>query len=276
MIYHEKSKSEIFMFSFLEEPKMKKEMKVLVVCKHPRGSHKAEVCRLINHDGFRVIYSWKNSLTAKDLKGVDLVVSLGGDGTVLSASHYLIDKPILAVNSSPGKSEGALTTINVDEIGMKLDEIKKGNYETEKLERIEIKVDGKRKNILALNEVFVASEKAYLVSKYKMKFNEISEEQRSSGIIFSTGTGSTAWFRSAGGKPFRTDEKFIKFVVREPYFGRLGKFSITDGVVKEGEKVEVSVLADSVLAVDSIREFKLRSGERVEVGISTHPLLRIR
>src|SRR3989338_6128649 len=255
---------------------MKELMKVLVVCKHPRGSHEAEVCRLINHDGFRVIYSWKNSLTSRELNDIDLVISIGGDGTVLSASHYLVDKPILAVNSSPGKSEGALTTINVEDLERKLEEIKKGNYETEKLERIEIKVDGKKKNILALNEVFSPSEKAYLVSKYKLKFGGKEEEQRSSGIIFSTGTGSTAWFRSAGGKPFRADEKFIKFVVREPYFGRLGKFSVVDGAVKEGEKVEVVCESDSVLAVDSIREFKLRNGERVEVWISAHPLLRIK
>src|SRR3989344_781426 len=204
--------------------------KILVVCKHPENSKESSVCKLIIKEGFEVRYAWKNTLTRKELSGIDFVVSIGGDGTALTASHYLTDIPLLAVNSDPKKSEGALTTLNADELMDKLEEISKGNYKIEKLERIESHINGKKLDMLALNDVFVANEKAHLVSKYRIKIIDgrtIEEEQRSSGIIFSTGIGSTAWFSSAGGKPFSPHARYIELIIREPYFGRLGKFSLT-------------------------------------------------
>ncbi len=259
---------------------MKNKLKALVVCKFPYNSKEARARRLIFHEGFNIRHAWKNNLKSSDFKNIDLVISIGGDGTALSASHYLINKPLLAVNSNPKISEGRLTTLTIDKLDKKLDKIKKGEYKIEKLERIEVYINNKLQEPRALNEVFVASEKAYLISKYKIIFKtknkKIIEEQRSSGLIFSTGTGSTAWFKSAGGKPFRKDSKFIKMVVREPYFGRKTKFSFTKGTIKENDKIEIIPLTNSVLAIDSIREFKLKAGDEVRIKISKLPLFRIR
>src|SRR3989338_11434446 len=185
-------------------------MKILVVCKHAENSREAKVLSSVLNNGFEIIYSWKNTLAPGELKGIDLVVSIGGDGTALSASHFLIDKPLLAVNSDPEKSEGALTTINADQLEDKIKEIKLNKWKEEKLERIEVFINNKPLDLLALNEVFIANTKAYLISKYKLRFKEKEEEQRSSGLIFSTGTGSTAWFKSAHGGPFSPQSKFIK------------------------------------------------------------------
>ncbi len=250
-------------------------MKALVVCKHPENSKEAESCRIIEKD-FSPVYSWKNDLSKKDLEGIDLVIAIGGDGTVLSAAHYLIDKPILAVNSSPSTSEGALTTISVDELDDKLKEIKNNNAKEEKLERIEVLINNQPLDLLALNEVFIANEKAYLISKYNVKFKAKEEEQRSSGIIFSTGTGSTAWFKSAGGSPFSSQSKFIEMIVREPYIRRISKFSMLKETIKENEEFEITPLVPSVLAVDSIREFKVKKGDSIKIRISKHPLRRIK
>ncbi|MBI2451883.1 NAD(+)/NADH kinase [Candidatus Pacearchaeota archaeon] len=257
-----------------------KKIKAIVVCKYPKNSKEAGVCRLIYHPGFEFKYAWKNTLIKKDLKNIDIVISVGGDGTALSAAHYLFDGPILIVNSSPKKSVGALSTINIDEIDEKLNQIKKGNYKIEKLERIKIYLNNKILEPMALNEVFIANEKAYLISKYKLKIKtkiKIKEEKQfSSGLIFSTGTGSTAWFKSAGRKPFSPQSRFIKMFVREPYFGKLHGFSILNHAMKENESVEVIPLTNSVLAIDSNREFNLKVGDKVRIKISRHPLLRIR
>jgi NAD kinase len=80
-----------------------------------------------------MVYAWKNTLSKKHLEDVDIVISIGGDGTALSASHYLEEKPLLAVNSDPDKSEGALTTLSVGELEEKLEEVKNG-FEIEYLE----------------------------------------------------------------------------------------------------------------------------------------------
>ena len=253
----------------------KDKIKVLVVCRDAHDTNEGSACRDVKKEGFEVIHAWKNSLKKEDLKEVDFVISIGGDGTALSASHYLTDKPLLAVNSAPGKSEGALTTLNIDELKEKLDEIKEIGYKTEKLERIEVYVNEKKIDFLALNEVFIANEKAYLISKYKIKYKSVEEEQRSSGVIFATGTGSTAWFKSAGGESFGSQEKFIKMTVREPYLGKLGKFRLMNAKINEGEEIEIIPKINSVLAIDSIRETKLKEGDRVKIKISDNPLKRI-
>lgn len=252
-----------------------KPMKALVVCKHPEGSKEAEACHMLKHEGFEFLYSWKNTLTQNALKDIDLVIAIGGDGTVLSASHYLLDAPLLAVNLEPQTSVGALTTLSLKELPKKLNQIKSNDYETEKLERIEVSINDCPIDHLALNEVFIGNEKSYLISKYILEFKNKKEKQLSSGIIFSTGTGSTAWFYSAGGKPFPKESKFIKMIVREPYHSKLLKFNIINEEIKEGEEIKVTPSTASILAVDSIREYKLNPSDVISLKISPHPLRRI-
>ncbi len=249
-------------------------MKVLVVCKYPKGKEESKVLKLIEKY-FEPVYAWRNNLSKKHLDNIDFVIAIGGDGTVLSASHYLIDKPILAVNSSPKTSEGALTTIRIDQLEEKLKEIKSKNFRQENLERIEVLINNKPLDLLSLNEVFIANEKAYLVSKYKIRFRNKIEEQRSSGLIFSTGTGSTAWFKSAGGTPFSPQSKFIEMIIREPYIGRILKFSNLKETIRENEEFEIIPLVPSVIAIDSIREYRVKGKDIIKIRISKHPLRRI-
>lgn len=253
-------------------------MKLLVVCKHPKGSDGAECCELINGD-FEVRYAWKNVLMPEELDGIDIVVSIGGDGTALSASHFLTKRPLLAVNSDPKKSEGALTTLTVKELDGKLKQISEGKFKTENLERIEVLINGKLQNPLALNEVFIANEKAYLMSRYKIKVENgersFEEEQKSSGLIFSTGTGSTAWFKSAGGKPFSAQARHIEMIVREPYVRKLNKFKKLKCKIDEKGFAEIYPETEMVLAIDSIREIRVTPKDVVKIRISGNPLSRI-
>lgn len=251
-----------------------KPIKALVVCKDPKETKEGEKCMMLKHEGFDFLYSWKNTLTQNALKDVDLVIAIGGDGTVLSASHYILDVPLLAVNSSPETSVGALTTISLKELPKKLEQIKNG-IKTENLERMEVLINDCPIEHFPLNEVFIGNEKSYLISKYIVEFKNKKEKQLSSGILFSTGTGSTAWFHSAGGKPFPKDSKFIKMIVREPYHSKLLKINLTDCEIKEGEEFKVVVSVPSVLAIDSIREYKLNPNDIIKIQISKYPLKRI-
>ena len=253
-----------------------KRIKALVVCKHPHESKEASACKIIQDKNIKIIYSWKNILTKKDLKDIDLVIAIGGDGTILSASHYLKNKPFLAVNSNPKISEGALATLSTNKLEKKLNEIIKNVIETEKLERIQISINNSRLPLLALNEVFIANERAYLISKYKIKFKNKEEIQKSSGLIFTTGTGSTAWFKSAGGSPFPKKAKYIKMIVREPFQGRLSKIKIISLTIKEKEKITIVPSIPSILAIDSIREYKLKPDDKIKIQIAKYPLIRIK
>jgi len=251
-------------------------MKVLVVCKEQHEKH-PEIHKILEESGLDAVYAWKNTLSADGIKGkdIDFVISIGGDGTALSASHFLEEKPLLTVNLSPESSVGALTTLAVDNLAEKLAEIKSGKFKTEKLERIDVKINGKNAEHPALNDVFVASEKAYHISKYKIKFNGKEETQNSSGLIFSTGTGSTAWFKSAGGAPFSPQARFIRMIVREPYKGKQNEFSLKNIQINENEEIEIIPFVKSILAVDSIREYSLNAGDSIKIKISKNALRRI-
>ncbi len=253
-------------------------MKTLVVCKSdPSISNKEiEANKTISNEGFDIIYSWKNNLIKKDLEKIDLIISIGGDGTALSASHFIEDKPLLAVNLSPETSEGALTTITLNNLKEKLEKIKENKFQTEKLERIEISINNQIIDFLALNDVFIGHEKSYLISKYKIKFKEINEKQISSGLIFSTGTGSTAWYRSAGGIPFSPQSKFIQMLTREPYKGKLTHFQNFNLQINENEEIEITPLVPSIIAIDSIREIHVKENDKIKIKISKNPLIRIK
>lgn len=251
-------------------------MKILVVCKHSPEIHKKEIEHIFSRHSVHADFVWKNELNFEHIKEKDIVISIGGDGTALSAAHFLTTQPLLAVNSEPNSSEGALTTSTLAELESKLIEIKNNAFKTELLERVEVSINNFPVSLLALNEIFIGVEKAYHPAKYKLKINQKEEEQISSGIIFSTGTGSTAWFKSAGGAPFSPHSKFIKFLVREPFKGRIKTCALSSGEINEGETAQIIPIVPSVLAIDSIREFSLSPNDIVSIKISQHPLRRIK
>jgi len=251
-------------------------MKALVVCKHPKEQMQKEIKEIIENIFSKVTYSWKNTLKKQELSDIDIIISIGGDGTALSASHFNESKPLLAVNSSPENSVGALTTTTIENLKEKLEQIKSGNFKTENLERIEVQINNKPIEYLALNEVFIASEKAYHLSRYDISLGNKKESQRSSGIIFSTGTGSTAWFKSAGGTPFSPQSKFIKMIVREPYKDKKNNnLEMQNLQISENDEIEITLFTKSVLAIDSIREYLISPGDKIKIKISKHPLKRI-
>ncbi len=209
-------------------------------------------------------------------KNHDLLITLGGDGTFVKAAN-LTDSLILGINSNPENSEGALTSITVNEIN-KLERLKEKNFEIIERQRIEVKLNGNILDEKAINEVYVGTLSQFHISRYKIKFKEKEEEQRSSGIIISTGTGSNAWFLSAGGKPFGYSEKKICFIIREPYFGkRIFIPKLLNGEIFEDEALEIESVRDfgGIIAVNEVI-YNFNKGDRVEIKLSKKPLKVIR
>jgi len=205
-------------------------------------------------------------------KNYDLLITLGGDGTFVRAAN-LTDSLILGINSNPEKSEGALTSITINEID-KLERLKEKNFEIIERQRIEVKLNDKILDEKAINEVYVGTLSQFHISRYKIKFKEKEEEQRSSGIIVSTGTGSKAWFLSAGGKPFDYSEKKLCFIIREPYFGkRIFVPTLLNGEIFEDEilKIESGREFGGIIAInENIYDFN--NGDKIEIKLSKKPL----
>jgi NAD+ kinase len=207
----------------------------------------------------------------------DLIITYGGDGTFVKTANLMEDGYILGINSKPETSEGALTTINVNELE-KLKKIIEGDFEILTRERIKIRLNGRVLDEHSLNEVYIGAHSQFHISRYRINFKDKEEEHRSSGIIISTGTGSPAWFYSAGGEIFNHDEEKLSFIVREPYFGkRVFKPTILKGDILKGEKLIVKSEKDfeGIIAInESIYDFN--RGDVVEIELSDKPIKTIR
>lgn len=233
-----------------------------------------KIKNLLNDRKFSIIKS--GQIDESNFKDVDLIITIGGDGTFIRASHFLKKTPIFGINSEPENSEGALKSLKADELHL-LKEMLNGKFNTIKRERIKLKINNKEIDKLALNEIFIGSEKQYHTSRYLIKIDGEEEEQRSSGVIVVTGSGSNAWYKSAGGAPFSYSKKELKFLVREPFSGRLFSSKLLKGKIKKGEKImfELRSHYNNIAAIDSNVIFNLNYKDKVEIELANQPLVVI-
>ena len=126
----------------------------------------------------------------------DLVLSFGGDGTLLRTFRELRKEiPVLGINC--GRT-GYLQAFNHQELEDGLRSVLKKEFKIEKRTRIQARVDGKRTGE-ALNEVLVVPKKAGRILRYTLRVARDSRDEAGDGFIVSTPTGSTAHSLSAGG-----------------------------------------------------------------------------
>jgi len=133
----------------------------------------------------------------KMCENVDFLVTLGGDGTLISVARrsYRFDKPILGINA--GKL-GFLTDINPDNIDEFLDKLLKGEYRVD--ERMVIEVEYKNSKLYAFNDVVISKDVISSMIHINVDTNESHlNRYYGDGLIISTPTGSTAYNLSAGG-----------------------------------------------------------------------------
>lgn len=132
----------------------------------------------------------------------DFLVSLGGDGTLLSLVRhsYQFEKPVLGINAG---TLGFLADIRIDDVSIFLDQLFAGIYRIDDRMMISgyiIKHSGERKEFFAFNDVVITSPKP---SKMVQVNASISGQRfnsyRGDGLIISTPTGSTAYNLAAGG-----------------------------------------------------------------------------
>lgn len=212
-------------------------------------------------------------ITQEDVNNVDLVITLGGDGTFIKAANMIKDAYILGINTNPESSEGALIDLTLKDLSL-LKKIPKGEFSIINRQRISCFLNGKELPEHAINEVYIGSESAFFTSRYILHYKEKGEEQRSSGVIISTGSGSTAWYASAGGEPFEPYSEELRFRVREPYHGkRVFTPTLLFGTVKKGEKLKIVSKNDhrEVVAINDTH-YPFSRGSSVEISLSQKPL----
>src|SRR3989338_4530972 len=148
------------------------------------------------------------------VKGRDLIIIVGGDGTFLKTAQYTTGSiPFLCINADPEKTEGFFSGATKKTCAAKVESILKGKIKPKKFWRLSAKINGTEIEP-CLNEYYVGQQKPNDVSRYTIQIGKKSEEQKSSGVLVCTAAGSTAWCRGAGGKVLKPENKKFQFIVR--------------------------------------------------------------
>lgn len=143
----------------------------------------------------------------------ELVITIGGDGTFLDASHSILtDVPVLGVNSAPLSSFGNFCPVDKDTVEALLTRIVNGKVRTVPLTRLRVRLDGQSLPTPVLNEAFISHKSPAGTTRYMMEVKGGQTVlQKSSGLIVSTPSGTTGLNRSAKGSLLQITAKGFKY-----------------------------------------------------------------
>jgi NAD+ kinase len=152
------------------------------------------------------------------VEGFDLVVTVGGDGTFLDASHLVDATPMLGVNSAPSTSVGHFCRAREMTFEEVFCEVLSEAARPARVFRIEVEVDGVVVAPPVLNDALFSHSIPAGTSRYLLELGRRSERHKSSGLWVSTAAGSTGAIQSAGGAGMEVaDNPLLQYRVREPY-----------------------------------------------------------
>jgi len=195
----------------------------------------------------------------------DVVVTLGQDGLVANTAKYVGGQPIVAVNPEPGRFDGILLPFLPDQARSAVANVIEVKARIREVTLAETKLqDGQR--LLAFNDLFIGA-RSHVSALYRITCGNESEIQSSSGVLVSTGAGSTGWLSSVfnmasgvarfcGGTPVKPvrmpwEDRRLIYVVREPFVSRHSQASIIAGMLDSGQELALESLMPSGGAVFS-------------------------
>ena len=216
----------------------------------------------------------------------DIVVALGQDGLVANSMKYLDGQPLIGLNPEPSRWDGILLPFEPRELGAVLADVAHGRRPTKAVTMAEARLsDGQV--LRAVNDLFIGP-RTHASALYEIELGERRESQSSSGIIVSTGLGSTAWLKSvvtgafgvahamegrAGDfqyQPQPWDSPELTFAVREPFPSRVSKTELVFGHVSAGQPLRLRsrMPENGVIFSDGIEVDYLRFTAGMEATVS--------
>lgn len=214
----------------------------------------------------------------------DIVIALGQDGLVANTMKYLVGQPLVGVNPEPARFDGVLLPFQPMDLARVLPDVEKDRRQAQSVTMAEaVLSDGQR--LLAVNDLFIGP-RTHTSARYEIELGEQKERQSSSGVIVSTGLGSSAWMRSivtgslaiasAYGsdvgdayQAWAWDERILQFAVREPFPSRTSQTSIVFGRINGNDRLILRSLMpeNGVIFSDGIETDYLGFSSGIEAKI---------
>lgn len=199
----------------------------------------------------------------------DLVVVVGRDGLVANVLKYLTTQPLIGVNPDAARWDGQLLPFCPEDLPKIVPEVCRRQVKAVTIACATLN-DGQC--LYGVNDLFLG-QRTHLSARYELNLNGRREVQSSSGIIFSTGLGSTGWLRGilagAAGigrfcgtmdmpvlpSDFGWDSDYLYFTVREPFPSRSTGTSIVFGTIgKEPMRVTSLMPENGIIFSDGVEQ----------------------
>lgn len=215
----------------------------------------------------------------------DVVVALGQDGVVANTIKYLDGHPLVGINPDPGRYDGLLLPFQPMDLRRILGDVLADRRPARAITLAQaVLSDGQR--LLAVNDFF-AGPRSHTSARYRIAHAGRTEIQSSSGVIVSTGLGSTAWIKSVvtgslavaeamgaegAGRylPAAWDSPELRFAVREPFPSRSSEATLVFGTIAAGSVLGLRSMmgGNGVIFSDGIETDCLEFNSGVEARFS--------
>lgn len=221
----------------------------------------------------------KNYLFGSD----EIVIVLGQDGLLANTMKYLNGQPLIGINPDPKRYDGILLPFDVASLDSLLKDVmlKRTNTKTITMAQVEL---SDQQTLYAVNDFYIGS-KSHMSARYTVSLGQYQETQSSSGIIVSTGLGSTAWMKSiimgaqtiCSGKattyqPLAWDTNHLLFAVREPFLSKSSKASLVFGQIEQKNPMHIrsNMAENGVIFSDGIEEdyLQFNAGSVAKIAVS--------
>lgn len=217
----------------------------------------------------------------------DLVLALGRDGLVANVLKYLKAQALIGVNPDPARWDGVLLPFAPEDLPKVVPETCAGKRSLKAVTLAEARLsDGQ--SLLAVNDLFIGR-RTHTSARYAISIGGTKEVQSSSGVIVSTGLGSTGWLKSvlagAGGighslgaalpppeTGFSWDAPYLYFTVREPFPSASTGAAIVFGRIEAGQSLRIAsaMPEEGVIFSDGMEQdfLEFNSGAVAEIGVA--------
>lgn len=196
----------------------------------------------------------------EDMK-VDVLITIGGDGTMLRAMQKN-DAMIIGVNAGV---VGFLTEIDRDRIEAGIERLRSGDYFIEKRIKLRTIHDGEEL-AEAVNEAVIHTDSVAKIRRFRVYVDgRLASDLRADGVIVATPTGSTCYAMSVGSPIIDPGVNAFVFVPMAPF-----KFAARPMVVPTSSTITVELPLDKgcLLVVDGQEEYKIPGHSRLDFSLS--------
>jgi hypothetical protein len=236
--------------------------------------------------GLPVLVVDREFLPNFDFARFEVIVVAGQDGLVANTAKYAGNVPIVGVNPDPSRFDGVLLPFQLGDARRAVQVVLKQQHRVRQVTLAEATLqDGQR--LLAFNDLFVGAA-SHVSARYRLTLGEQSEPQSSSGMIVSTGAGSTGWLSSVfnmaagvsrwlgGEAPDRPqlawEDRRLVWAVREPFVSRQSQAGLVAGMLDEGDALVVESLmpTNGVIFSDGVETdfLQFNGGTIARIGVA--------